>query len=61
MKNAVVHLVKDYFGLDANEHFLKKSHVFAPAKQCQRFAISRKVDYPHALLLMDGHISLCQV
>lgn len=60
-KNVVVHLVKDYFGWVVNEHFLKKSQVFVPAKQYQRFAINHKVDYLRVLLLMDGRISLYQV
>jgi len=60
-KNVVVRLVKDYFGLVVNEHFLKKSRAFVPVKQCQHFAISLKVDYLRVLLLMDGRISLYQV
>lgn len=61
MRNVVVHLVKDYFGSVANEHFLKRSLVFVPAKQCQRFAINLRVDYLRVPLLMDGRILLYQV
>lgn len=60
-KNVVVRLVKHYFGLVANEHFLKKSRAFVLAKQYQHFAISHRVDYPPVPLLMDGRISLYQV
>lgn len=61
MKNVADHLVKDYSGSAANEHFLhlKGTRAYVPSKQC--FAISHKVDYPRVLLLTDGQISLCQV
>lgn len=60
-RNVVDRLVKDYSGLVANEHFLKKSWAFVLAKRCQHFVISRRVDYLLAFLLMDGRISLYQV
>jgi hypothetical protein len=47
MKNVAADLVRNYFGLVASEHFLRKRQMFVSAKQ--NSVISHKEDYQHVL------------